>query len=139
MALPLPYRPLEVRGHGVYDPETGNFYPFTSAFREEPGASWVVAGRNYWYLYVYCVIVSGQNSGDRAAGYCEVVAGAGLVRIDLGATSAAAATSSAMAITAYPNVLIPPNNNIMFNNGAAVGAGKAVVIYAAIPDDGGGK
>lgn len=135
MALPLPYRPLEVRGHGVYDPETGNFYPFTWASRIS--TSVMVTGRKYWYLYVYCVIISGQNSGDRGAGYCEVAAGSGLVRIDLGATSAAAATSSAMAITAYPNVLIPPNTDITFDSGAA--AGKAVVIYAAIPDDGGGK
>ena len=135
MALPLPYRPLEVRGHGVYDPETGNFYPFTSASGIYTGA--IVTGRKYWYLYVYCVIVSGQNSGDRGAGYCEVVAGYGLVRINLGATSAAAATSSAMAIATYPNVLILPNTNIAFDTGAA--AGKAVVIYAAIPDDGGGK
>ena len=136
MALPLPNRPLEVRGHGVYDPETGNFYPFASASRISTGL--VVTGRKYWYLYVYCVIVSGQNSGDRGAGYSEVSAGSiSLARIDLGATSAAAVTSSAVAIAAYPNVLIPPNTNITFYNGAA--AGKAVVIYAAIPDDGGGK
>ena len=135
MALPLPYRPLEVRGHGVYDPETGNFYPFTTASRISTDI--LVTGRKYWYLYVYCVIISGHNSGDCAAGYNEVSAGVGLVRIDLGATSAAAATSSAMAIVAYPNVLIPPDVNITFYNGVA--EGKAVVIYAAIPDDGGGK
>lgn len=137
MALPLPYRPLEVRGHGVYDPETGNFYPFASASRISTGL--VVTGRKYWYLYVYCVIVSGQNSGDNGAGYCEVLASnnISLARIDLGATSAAAATSSAIAIAAYPNVLISPNVNIWFDSGAAVG--KTVVIYAAIPDDGGGK
>ena len=135
MAVPLPYRPLEVRGHGVYDPETGNFYPFTTASTTN---GVMVTGRKYWYLYVYCVIVSGQNSGDRGAGYSEVLAGSiSLARIDLGATSAAAATSSAMAIVAYPNVLIPPDINITFYNGAA--EGKAVVIYAAIPDDGGGK
>lgn len=136
MALPLPNRPLEVRGHGVYDPETGNFYPFASAPRISTGV--VVTGRKYWYLYVYCVIISGQNSGDKAAGYIDVSAGnISLARINLGATSAAAATSSAMAIAAYPNVLIPPDNNIVFESGAA--AGKTVVIYAAIPDDGGGK
>ena len=136
MALPLPYRPLEVRGHGVYDPETGNFYPFTSTSRTTTGA--LVTGRKYWYLYVYCVIVSGQNSGDSAAGYGEVFASnISLARIHVGATSAAAGTSSTMAIATYPSVLISPSIDIMFDNGAA--AGKAVVIYAAIPDDGGGK
>lgn len=133
MALPLPYRPLDVRGQGVYDQAFDRYFPFKTVMRYTSGN--ILEGKRGYYLYIHRFIISAANYGDRAAGYVEVGAGGVVLgRVLVGETTAAAGTTSTAVLAFQPDYIVPPNTAVTLNSGAA--SGFALILYAEIPADG---
>lgn len=139
MALPLPYRPLEVRGHGVYDPEAGNFYPFILSVKTTSGI--IAAAKPNTVYYIRSIQAVIENHGDRGIGHAIVSAtfhngnGAWVIRVLAAPTTAASGVNAQMTQFADVDMMTYPNTAISCE---VVGSnGFVAVVYAEIPIDDG--
>lgn len=134
MVPPLPYRPLEVRGHGVYDPQKGAFYPFVA---RGSGPDTVVAPKSGHHIFIHTVLISISNSGDAAAAtggirFADITGDMRYFYVTVPA-SVAGQTGSCVSVSQTMDILtaVGAGVNVM----AAGSASRASVVYAYIPAD----
>lgn len=130
---PLPYRPLEVRGHGVYDPATGRFFPFRVW---SSGAS--LAGKRGISYYVRSASVQAVNWGDSAAGtlYLQGTVGGStitFIRVYVTATTAASGVNQQNKSELLIDLMLDPGTGV--SRGHTCSGGDHAMIYAEIPVD----
>ena len=130
----LPFRPLEVRGHGVWDPERKAFYPFKSAE--------TLTGKQNIRYFVHSCTLSGRNEGDRAASQLTTVGyifgkSSIFCIINIPTTVAASNINAAsVSFSSTLDVLCDVNRNIgVAASPASPTTYKSTIIYAEIPDD----
>jgi len=129
---PLPYRPLEVKGHGVYDPATGRYYPFLVANDSS------VLGKAGIRYYVRSIQLSAHNSGDQGAGSVSVTAYVSgqpirLAGLYVGLTLMSYNVSASGAVSVQPDVLLDASAGITVS--ANTTQSYTVITYAEIPAD----
>lgn len=132
---PLPYRPLDVRGHGVYDPATGRFFPFRVW---SSGDS--LAGKNGISYYIRSANVYAMNYGDAAGGYLQlqgIVGGSTVpfIYAYVSATTAASGVNQHNQSELLIDLLLDPGTSVTRTKTCS--GGGHVMIYAEIPVDGG--
>jgi len=132
---PLPYRPLEVRGHGVWDPARSAFYPFrvvrtastTTLLNAKPGVCY----------FIHAVSISGYRSGDAAADVTSILFTIGGNQAGfsmyIGPSTASSGVSVNCVYVMNPDVLVDPGTSVStqrYSDGCYF-----VVVYAEIPAD----
>lgn len=139
MALPLPYRPLELRAHGVWDPERQCFYPFIVGNKTSTGT--VAAAKQNTVYYIRSVQAAIENHGDAGFGHALVSAtfhngtNTWLIRVLAAPTTAASGVNAQMTQFADVNMMTYPNTAITC--GVSGVNGDVCVVYAEIPIDDG--
>lgn len=134
MVPPLPYRPLEVRGHGVCDPHTGRFYPFVVHTHSTP-----VPAKPGIRFFLHRVTLSVSKWGDSGAGFAYVSGTIGgvnynLIGINGPVTTAAGNQVFGATVSDTLDMLLDPGTGI----GASVAAFSSYVYmieFAEIPAD----
>lgn len=130
---PLPYRPLDVRGHGVYDPATGRFFPFRVWDFGE-----FLAGKRGISYYIRSASLYAENTGIAAGSMCLVGTMRGypvqFIRVNVTATTEASGVNQQNASESLIDLLLDPGTGVAhtWNNCTY---GGHVMIYAEIPVD----
>lgn len=130
---PLPNRPLEVRGHGIWDPVREAFYPFVA----HTGAA-VLNSRQGVLLYVRRILLAAENSGIQVqTGSVVSYVHSGVTRfvmsLVLPPLSQASDYQSAF-VSADVDILVP--SGAALSSSAPAGGSRAMTVtYAEIPDD----
>jgi len=131
MAPPLPYRPLEVRGHGVWDPERKAFYPFRHFYRS---SSSVLPGKKGYAYYIHAYHISGENNGDKAAVGIGFNCSVGHVwsggQLFIPQTTAASGVGASAVATGVLDVLTDTGSDIVVYIGSTTG--YVALVYADI-------
>jgi len=139
VALPLPYRPLELRAHGVWDPERQCFYPFIVRAKTSSGT--LLDAKQNTVYYIRSIQAAIENYGD--AGFGQAVVSAILhngnntwvIRVLAAPTTAASGVIAQMTQSIDVDVLTYPNTAISCEVSGVYGF--ACVVYAEIPIDDG--
>lgn len=129
---PLPYRPLEVRGHGVYDPATGRFFPFRVWNTD------TLAGRRGISYYIRSASVFAMNYGDADAGQAYLQGAVGgrslaIINAYVTATTAASGVNQQSKGERLIDLLLDPGASVIRIKTCS--AASNLVIYAEIPVD----
>lgn len=134
MAPPLPYRPLEVRGHGVWDPERKAFYPFCSLCYS---SNYIVPGKKGYAYYIHAYHISGENNGDKDAygiGFrCSVRGEVSFYYVPIPQTTAASGVGASAVATGVLDVLTDVGSGMVVLMGSTIG--YVSLVCAEIPMD----
>lgn len=132
---PLPYRPLEVKANGVWDPIKKKFYPWKTAYTSLNAT--LAAAKPGIAYYVHLIRTSAENHGDAAAAmnYCQIYIGGTPFALDAwaGTTTATSGVSSVVSSMAVVDVMADVNTAI--TAAVASSIGRISVVYAEIPVD----
>lgn len=132
MVPPLPCRPLEVRGHGVYDPATGRFFPFSVWTTPS------LVGKKGISYYIRSASALAVNYGDAAAGQVSLQGTVGGRTVTflfayVTATTAASGVNQQSKSEGLIDLLLDPGTGV--TRVTSCSGGGQVMIYAEIPVD----
>lgn len=134
VAPPLPYRPLEVRGHGVWDPERKAFYPFCNLYYD---SSSTVPGKKGYAYYIHAYHISGENDGAWGAadiGFrCRVGGVVSYYYVPIPQTTAASGVGASAVATGVLDVLTDAGSDMGVDVGSTIG--YVALVCAEIPMD----
>lgn len=132
---PLPYRPLEVRGHGVWDPARSAFYPFRIV--RTASTTTVLNAKSGVCYFIHAVSMSGFNSGDAVADVNSIVytigGYQGSFNMYVGPSTASSGVSVNCVYVMNADVLTDPGTGVSTQRYSS--ACYFVVVYAEIPAD----
>lgn len=143
MIPPLPYRPLEVRGHGVYDPHTGGFYPFRFVTLFSSGNTTLLPARGGIAYYIHSLNVNVLNGSNTGGSWPSVqVSGYGAASPDVSKYIAAAhalpsdgTTRDRRGVSMIVDVLLAPGTVVSIVHSSNAQYGSTTCVYAEIPTD----
>lgn len=135
---PLPYRPLEVRGHGVWDPARSAFYPFKLAVLSNSATT--LSGKRGVYYFVHELTIEADVTiSNSPVNYVQVrVTKDGsnvfLATLYLPTITSSATVGAHARSVQKPDVLCDAGKSIVISYYGATDY-SSTVVYAEIPAD----
>lgn len=137
MASPLPYRPLEIKGHGVWDPVRHTFYPFKVAVLNS--SSTMLVGKKGVHYFVHQLTAEADAPLNSPVNYVQVrvtMNGVNtyILTLYLPMVTSSSTIGAAARTVQAPNVLCDPGTSIVMSY-YGVADCSSTVVYAEIPVD----
>lgn len=141
---PLPYRPLELKANGVWDPERGTFYPFKRKHQSSASDFEILPAQKGIMYFVHTVTVSAINTANTGGlfPYCSLK-GTVYPRdqeysiIVAYAKPSDGTTADVQIVSGIINVMTHPGTRLLMYKGNNCLNVECTITYAEIPVDAG--